>query len=181
MSKIKCALIVGHSKKSQGSSNEAQGITEYMYNEDLAVRIKDYVSGLVDIDIVYRDTYKGLPDKVNALNPDFVVSLHCNAFNKEASGTETLYYHSSKKGKEIAKLFQNRLVLSLELNNRGIKPKHSEDKGGYLLKYVKAPCVILEPFFIDNNSDLEKGLGLKPNLAQNISYAIQKIGMLWDE
>ena len=40
------------------------------------------------------------------------------------------------------------------LKNRGFKSKTVEDRSGYLLKYTKAPCIILEPFFIDNINDL---------------------------
>jgi len=42
----------------------------------------------------------------------------------------------------------------LGLPNRGIKPKGTEDRGGYVLRYTNAPCIISEPFFIDNDLDL---------------------------
>ena len=79
-----------------------------------------------------------------------------NAFNGRASGTEVLYYHRSEVGKTIAEILQGGLVDFLGLPDRGIKPKTSEDRGGYLLRYTNAPCVIAEPFFIDNDQDLAK-------------------------
>ena len=60
---------------------------------------------------------------INDTEADFAISLHCNAFNREASGTEVLYYHKSKTGEKIAKILQSSLVEALGINDRGIKPK----------------------------------------------------------
>jgi N-acetylmuramoyl-L-alanine amidase len=67
-----------------------------------------------------------------------------------------LYYHSSENGKKIAEIFQKNIVSCLELPDRNVKPKHTEDRGGYLLRYTNAPCIISEPFFIDNDNDYKK-------------------------
>jgi N-acetylmuramoyl-L-alanine amidase len=157
----KCVLVVGHKETSPGACNETYNICEFAFNDNLIEQIRTSLVDAIDPDggieivVVYRDTYKGLPSKINDLNPDFVVSFHCNAFNKKVSGTETLYYKSSKRGKKIAELFQNNMVQVLGLSNRGIKPKGSEDRGGYLLRYTNAPAVLIEPIFIDNDSDFE--------------------------
>jgi N-acetylmuramoyl-L-alanine amidase len=150
---MKIALVIGHTKNSPGACNNNYQTCEFPFNEKLVKDLADRVANKHDIEIVYRDTYSGLPDKINALYPKFIVSFHCNAFNKRATGTETLYYHSSTKGKAIAEIFQKNLVSTLGLSDRGIKPKSAEDRGGYVLRYTKAPCVLLEPFFIDNDSD----------------------------
>ncbi len=88
-------------------------------------------------------------------SPDFIISLHCNAYNKQVSGTEVLYYHRSTKGKQAASILQAKLIEALSLPARGIKARTTEDRGGYLLKYTAAPCIISEPFFIDNDDDLK--------------------------
>lgn len=158
----KCALVVGHKPSSPGACNKTYRICEYEFNDSLIEQIRTSLVDAIDPDggieivVVYRDTYKGLPFEINKLNPDFVVSFHCNAFNTKASGTETLYYQSSKKGKKIAEIFQNNMVQVLGLPNRGIKPKGSEDRGGYLLRYTNAPAVLIEPIFIDNDIDFEQ-------------------------
>jgi N-acetylmuramoyl-L-alanine amidase len=149
----KCALVIGHKKFSPGASNKKSGLTEFAFNEKLAMEIEDEVND-VTIQRIYRRTYNSLPDDINEFNPDFIISLHCNAFNENASGTEVLYYHRSTKGKLMAEILNENLVNALGLTNRGIKPKGAEDRGGYLLKKTAAPCVIAEPFFIDNDSDL---------------------------
>ncbi len=151
-----CALVIGHKKSSPGAVNTTHNLSEFDYNEQLAMEIETALaeSKHVRIQRIYRRTYSTLPDDINALNPDFIVCLHCNAYNTQASGTEVLFYHRSKTGKKLAKLLNKRLTKALALTNRGIKPKTTEDRGGYLLKQTHAPCLIAEPFFIDNDQDL---------------------------
>ena len=144
-------LDIGHSKKSPGAVNQKHGVSEFQFNTRLANDIKR----LIPVQLFYRGSYQNLPRDINAFNPELVVSLHCNAFNKKASGTEVLYYHSSVIGKKMAEIYQRHLVECLGLPDRGIKPKIDADRGGYQLRYIKAPCIIVEPFFIDNDSEFE--------------------------
>lgn len=150
---MRIALVVGHKSNAAGACNKNHGICEFPFNDQLVKDLEARVGHKHDIEIVYRDTYNGLPAKINALYPKFIVSFHCNAFNTKASGTETLYYHKSSKGVVMADIFQKNMVAALGLKDRGIKPKSAEDRGGYLLRYTNAPCVLIEPFFIDNDSD----------------------------
>ena len=149
----KIALVIGHSERSQGAVNQSSGLTEWRFNDMLAAAVEVIVDTL-DVFRIYRNSYQDLPLKINLLNPDYIISLHCNAFNQLASGTETLFYHRSETGKTMAEIVNRNVVAALGLPNRGVKPKTSEDRGGYLLRYTNAPCVIAEPFFIDNDSDL---------------------------
>lgn len=151
-----CALVIGHKKTSPGAVNKSQNLSEFDYNEQLAMDIEYALKDQQEVHVqkVYRRTYSSLPDDINELAPDFIVSLHCNAFNKKASGTEVLFYHRSKKGKKLAKKLNKSLVTALGLKDRGIKAKSAEDRGGFLLKKTDAPCLIAEPFFIDNDKDL---------------------------
>ena len=154
---MRVAVVIGHQSKSPGAANENFEASEFTFNESLAKDIKAnfaHVNMTDEIEIVYRETnYSELPGQINALKPDLIISLHCNAFNTEINGCEMLYYHKSTKGKEIAKIFQSHLVDIFENKDRDIKPKGSEDRGGYLLKYTIAPCIITEPFFIDNDDE----------------------------
>lgn len=152
---MKVALVVGHRKGSPGAVNKSTGISEFAFNKDLAEFIKTTVQ-FCDVEVVYRDSYLGLPSKINELKPDFIISLHCNAYNTSASGTETLYHHNSSESKRLAEILQGRMVACLGLPDRGIKARGVEDRGGYLLKNTNAPCVIAEPFFIDNDEDFKR-------------------------
>ena len=172
-----CALVIGHKKSSPGAVNERAGLTEFDFNEDLAIRIEKKVKK-TEVQRIYRRIYKELPDDINALEPDFVISLHCNAFNGKASGTEVLYYHKSENGKKMAEILVNHLVGHLKLPNRGAKPKTVEDRGGPLLRSTKAPCLIAEPFFIDNNSDLARAQEDLDGLAAAYAAAIDEVSQI---
>ena len=169
-----CALVIGHKKSSPGACNEVAGVTEFEFNEKLAMEIEAKVRGVL-IQRVYRRTYETLPHDINTLNPDFIISLHCNAFNKQASGTEVLYYHMSEKGKKMAEILSRHLVGALELFDRGILARSAEDRGGYLLKYTNAPCVISEPFFIDNDNDYRRAMERYEQLVAAYTLAIDEI------
>lgn len=169
-----CALVIGHKKSSPGAVNRAAGLTEFHYNDLLSMDIESAVKG-VEVQRVYRRTYDSLPADINELDPDFIVSLHCNAFNEKASGTEVLYYHRSQNGKKMADILNTNLVNALGLRDRGIKPKTAEDRGGYLLKTTNAPCVIAEPFFMDNDDDLKAATDHRDALVQAYANAIEAI------
>ena len=173
----KCALVIGHKKTSPGALNPNAGIKEFDFNEALAIRIEGKTT-TSEIQRIYRRTYKDLPDDINQYDPHFTISLHCNAFNQEVSGTEVLYYYKSKKGKMMAEILQNAMVGYLKLPNRGVKPKTSEDRGGYLLRYTEAPCVIAEPFFIDNDDDLARAQEDLEGLAEAYAVAIEAISQI---
>jgi N-acetylmuramoyl-L-alanine amidase len=158
---MKVALVVGHRKGAPGACNKNEEDfpkCEFEFNKKLINDLveRHLVSSSIDYDVVYRQSYKQLPMNINKLNPHIVISFHCNAFNTKASGTEVLYYHTSTNGKRMAEILQENFLDVLELPDRGIKPRHSEDRGGYLLRYTKAPCVIIEPFFIDNDEDYNR-------------------------
>ena len=89
-----CALVIGHKKSSPGAVNHRTGLNEFNFNDDLAIMIEKKALQ-TSIQRVYRRTYNELPEDINSLNPDFVLSLHCNAYNGRASGAEVLYYHRS--------------------------------------------------------------------------------------
>jgi len=170
----KCALVIGHKKLSPGASNRSSGLTEFVFNDKLAIDIEEKISG-VEVQRVYRRTYNSLPGDINELNPDFIVSLHCNAFDGSASGTEVLYYHRSTKGKLIAGILNEQIFKALGLKNRGLKPKTAEDRGGYLLRNTVAPCVIAEPLFIDNNDDLKTTTDNRDILVKAYANGIEAI------
>jgi len=110
---------------------------------------------------------------INSLNPDLAISLHCNSANTVATGTEAIYYPGSVKGKKFAELLSKNVSEALGLKNRGAKePWHGRGSG--LLSRTKAPCVISEPFFIDNNEDLKKAFERKNEYIQAIVKSINE-------
>lgn len=172
------ALITGHSTTDPGAVNPNTGHKEYDYNSELVSMISSRLAGagLVRPIIVHRDTYSGLPAKVNATGADIALEFHCNAFNGKASGTEMLYWHTSGKGKAVAQQMQDAAYTVLALPYRGVKPINRKSRGGHLLRGTIMPCVIVESFFIDNDKDLRVGLDNQLQLASAYANAIE--GML---
>lgn len=202
--KKKIAIVVGHHRFAQGAYNADKKLTEFSFNEKLASYIKAKCPEGIDIEIVYRQPVKGsyiyLPAVLNDLEPDFIISLHCNAYNKKVSGTETLHHFNSSRGKAMATILQNNLVAYLGLPDRGLKLRRARQekppeamlekdkegnlvpmspRGGHILKYTEAPCVITEAFFIDNNDDVDKVMPDVAGLAQvyidSIIEIVQKV------
>ncbi len=155
---MKVALVIGHKEHSPGACNNVDDLCEFCFNEKLAKDISKVLE--INNELVYREdggSYSKLPFYINTnIKPNFIVSLHCNAFNTKASGTEVLYYHKSIKSRTMAEELQKNLVFALDLPDRGVKGRGTEDRGGFLLRYTNAPCVITEPFFIDNDKDLAR-------------------------
>jgi N-acetylmuramoyl-L-alanine amidase len=169
-----CALVIGHHPDKPGAVNAKTGINEFQFNKELALRI-EHAAENVRIQKIFRSSYEELPGDINSLNPDFIISLHCNAFDNIASGTEVLYCHCSEKGKNLAVILLNHLVKHLDLRNRGIVPRKEGELGYNILCKTNAPCVIAEPFFISNDSDLARAQSDLDGLAIAYAKAIEEI------
>ena len=110
--------------------------------------------------LIENRAYNSIEDtaKINTFNPELIISFHCNdSENDTATGTEAIYYPGSVKGKELATIVSKNVSEALGLKNRGAKEPW-QGRGSGLLSRTKAPCVISEGFFIDNDTDLKIGL-----------------------
>ena len=79
---------------------------------------------------------------------DLFISIHCNAANSAAKGTETFYCNGSTKGEKLASAIQNQIIKSLHTVDRGIKTDFQ-----YVTGHTKAPAILVEMAFIDNPAD----------------------------
>lgn len=91
---------------------------------------------------------------------DIFISIHANAFNGNAKGTETYYYKSSESEKTnphveeshvLAEKIQKRLVDALQTRDRGVK--HGDL---HVIRENDMPAVLTELAFIDNGIDYSK-------------------------
>ncbi|MBE7034822.1 MAG: N-acetylmuramoyl-L-alanine amidase [Ruminococcaceae bacterium] len=85
----------------------------------------------------------------NTWGADLFLSIHCNAFNGTASGTETLVYSAKSAAYSTAKKVQKAIVSLLGTVDRGVK----ERPDLLVLKHTKAPALLVELAFIDNAGD----------------------------
>lgn len=172
----KICVIIGHGGNDSGAVNIHTGDTELKYNTGLSVMVADLLRNRGYNADIYNRGYARVENvpELNAKKYDLFISLHCNSFNEQANGTEMLYWSTSSRSKKLAQSLQDEVVKTFSLTDRGIKPKVNGDRGAYLLKKTNAPCVILEPFFIDNMHDLEVGKAKKQEYSQAIVNGIDK-------
>ncbi|PAX52825.1 N-acetylmuramoyl-L-alanine amidase [Brunnivagina elsteri] len=94
-----------------------------------------------------KDSLSRRCDKANDTKVDLFVSIHFNAFNQRANGTEI--FATGEKGRKAAKPVLDEIV-KLGFFNRGIK------NGSHLfvLRNTKMPAILIESCFIDSQKDM---------------------------
>lgn len=109
------------------------------------------------------DTYPSLADRVlfaKENNGDVFVSLHTNALNGTANGTESFYYANTaatnpyvNESRALAIYLQNRMVEVWNLRNRGVNPFGYGNF--YVLRENTMPATLVEMGFLDNSFDIK--------------------------
>lgn len=149
---MRIACVIGHNSVNKGATSLYLGEPEYTYNKSIADSLRDvcdvyeryYNSG------GYDDEIKDLADRVNRVNYGLVFELHYNAAVPSAHGCEALYHYKTSKGDVYAELFCEILTRNYGLYNRGAKSTKEGGRGFLFLDMIKAPAIILEPFFGSN-------------------------------
>ena len=177
----KVILNVGHGgvKKDPGACGN--GFEEHTWNKDF---VNNYIvpeckEQGVDYVVVYQEYYSTLPQKINGLanKGDVTLSFHLNAADKTASGAEMLYWHNSKRSKELAEFLQEANIEATHLKDRKILPRVRGDRGWTLLYKTVMPCVIVESGFITNKNDMEVLEATKKELAK---YYVAAVKNYWN-
>lgn len=104
----------------------------------------------------------------NGCDVDLFISLHCNAsVNKTGHGVEVYTYKGRKLDSAIKVCYE---ISRLGFRNRGIR----DGSHLYVVRNTKAPALLIEMFFIDNETDqtLYNKMGYK-EIARAIARAIE--------
>lgn len=122
--------------------------------------------------------FVSLADRVRIANAaagaDALVAIHCNAAHSpEAGGSETLYYPGSVQGEYLARELQWRLVHTVGLRDRGVKPRGDLA----VLKRTKMPAALVELAFISN--PVEEALLADPQWLAAIAAELAKGVARW--
>lgn len=143
-----------------GAVNPDSGLREC----DVALKIGKVVKGYLEAagcecrllqsdNLCYDSSYEDRPVAVcadaNNWPADVFVSIHCNAANGCARGTEVECYSRMSDGGNLAQCIQDQIVGALGTIDRGVK----EMPGLIVLKHTSMPAVLVETAFIDNDSD----------------------------
>ena len=131
---------------------------------DIALAIGQEVKNIMDgigypCQLIQSDNLNGeTPSKpnvcgtANASGADVFVSIHCNAANTSAKGTETLIYSTGGKAELLAKCIQSQIVNYLGTVDRGVKTRPDL----CVLRETTMPAVLVETAFISNEEDAYK-------------------------
>lgn len=164
-------ISCGHHKNAQGAKFEKDGVlyTEYNFANIWADKIVEIIG-----DQAIRVPNGTLKEKVEFINSienvSIAVEVHFNSYKmwkdqnangvvddgemvNAGRGSETLYYPSSKTGKEAARVVQGAIAQIMK-PDRGIKEgwyQMNPSKGAdFFLKRTHCTSLIVEPEFIDN-------------------------------
>jgi N-acetylmuramoyl-L-alanine amidase len=160
-----------------GAVNPNNGIRECDIALDIGQRVKGYLEQAgCEVMLVQSDSltgeHEGLPNvcgEANAWLADIVVSIHCNAANTEARGTEVEVYRiDGGNACKLADCIRTNIVKALGTIDRGNK----ERNGLAVLRCTDVPAVLVETAFIDNDEDAELLVNRADDFARAIAVGI---------
>lgn len=158
-----------------GAVNNALGITEADIVHDIGTRVTDYLDKAgCEVMLLQSNNLNGeapgenICATANYWPADIFVSLHCNAFNGNANGTETCVYSLYGESAKLGQCIQSQLVNSLGTIDRGLK----ERTGLAVLKATTMPAALVEIAFIDNADDAGVLMNCKEAIARAIARGV---------
>lgn len=150
----------------------AFGLQEVDIALRIAKRVERYLHAVgYNVKLFYSNSLQLICDDANSWGADLFISIHCNAFNGYARGTET-YYGGSNASRKLAAAIQNQIVDKLGTVNRGLKLKLPDGFDVYVLKYTNMPAVLVETAFIDNADDVKLLINREDDFARAIACGV---------
>lgn len=171
---MKIAIVVGHTAKAQGAVRRADGVTEFVWNSDLAAKIKGI--GGETVKVFVRDPALSLRAGLTATyraadewGADCAIELHFNSStNVSAMGAECLT-SGSVSSRALCALLQAAMVRALDARDRGLLVRNKPgDRGSISLLAGRAPAALIEPFFGSNKERAKVADARKDDLAHAI-------------
>ena len=156
-------LNPGHDRDYDSGAVNADGTRECDIAWEVGTKVKAYLEAAgCECQIMQSDNLNWDSDyadrqdaavcpTANDWPADIFVSLHCNAANTQAHGTEVEIYNAGGTSELLAHCIQDQIVDSLGTTDRGVK----EMPQLIVLKHTSMPAVLVEMAFIDNDDDCE--------------------------
>lgn len=166
---MKVYLNAGHDRQlDPGAVNRRLNLRECDAAYELALGVQQYLerNGIAVVFGQDDDLYR-ICDQANQAECDLFVSIHFNAYNGRASGTETLI-SGSTGSLMLGHCIQTNLKAVLNLPNRGLK----ERPGLFVLRNIIMPAVLVEVCFIDNDFDWRRYDAHRDEAARAIATGI---------
>ena len=181
---MKVFINPGHDQKyDSGAVNPNSGLRECDVAAEVGALVVDYLEAAgCECEIMQSDNLAPTPagrseyanrqgptvtETANDWGADIFVSIHCNAANTTAQGTEVECYGSGT-GEQLAQCIQSQIVDSIGTTDRGVKYMPQL----LVLKYTDMPAVLVEMAFIDNDDDAELLAGKQDEFARAIARGV---------
>ena len=144
---MKIFINPGHGGSDCGAVSN--GLKERDVVLNIGWRVENYLRAVgYEVKTFQHDGLQGICNAANDFNADLFVSIHCNAFDSRAHGTETYYFYNSTNGKRLATAIHDQITGSLPIFDRGVK-----QAGFFVLENTDMPAALVETAFIDNAED----------------------------
>lgn len=158
-----------------GATNPRMGLRECDIALNIAGLVENYLAAAgCETRVFQNDSLAKIYNTSNAWNADIFVSIHCNAFNEIAHGTETYSYYNSIEGAKLAQCIHKQITESIpELTNRGTKTA-----GFDVIHYTDCPAVLVETAFIDNDDDAQLLIDRTDDFARAIARGVTDYELL---
>ena len=167
MSKIKLCIDPGHGMSNRKSGVYDPGACSGPFSEaDIVLQwgltlkylcdqagIPAFMTRTNDKD---SDPVGSRDDRAEAQDCTHFISLHCNAGESRATGTETYYRDAADKN--FASVVQKATMETLGLKDRGLKTEHDSQHSRLAIFDFDGAACLLELGFISNKNDRDKML-----------------------
>lgn len=166
---MKIYLNPGHDRKrDSGAVNTNLNLRECDIAYALAQAVKTYLERHDAVVVIGQDDdLYHICDEANAFGADYFISIHFNAFNTRATGTETLV-SGSLPSLLLGHSLQANVRAVLCLPDRGLKERPTL----FVLRNTVMPAVLVEVCFLDNDYDVRLYEQKKDDVARAIATAI---------
>ncbi|PEO87336.1 N-acetylmuramoyl-L-alanine amidase [Bacillus wiedmannii] len=168
------SLHGGHNNIVQGANygGRKEHIMDRLVKDAVAAKLRALGHTVYDdTDEVGRTQPQNLSNivrKCNSHDVDLVISFHLNAYDGKANGVEVCYYDQQALAAKVSA----QLSKDIGWSNRGAKKRTDL----YVLNETKAPAILIELGFIDNDTDMAKWH--VDNIANSVVYSLtgQRVG-----
>jgi len=156
------------------------GLRECDVAKSVAELVGQYLTnaGVEVVGNLQSDSLEEVVATSNTSDADVFISIHCNAYNGSANGTEVWYYHRSTHGELLADCIRNQIVDALGTADRGSKGAEPGVNGLYVLNNTGATAVLVELAFIDNAQDAQLLRDRQDDFARAIARGVTDYELL---
>lgn len=158
---MKIFVDAGHNFSGADTGAQGHGLKEQEVTFSIADKLRRYLVSAghevkmsrnkltENVGTSLSESLRKRAEMANSWGANLFVSIHCNAYNGTASGTETLIYSFGSQAASYAERIQTAVTEKLGTVSRGVK----ERQDLAVLRLTAMPAVLIETAFIDNAFD----------------------------